>query len=282
MEMLKLAQGNGARCIFIVGTGRNVGKSTAMRAIYEAACSEAIAVALASVGAAAKPKLWLRSRTVFATANALLPASPAAEILKLSPLQSPAGAILYARVATDGYFELSGPPTASGVREVVDELKARVEITIVDGAVDRIAALAGSDGAIIVSGGAADAPTMEEAVAEIAALVARLRAPAFDPNAPAIHLEGALTPAAAFELIARKEARQVVVRDPTQIALGGRAASQALTHLKVRCRRPLRVIAATVASNGPDRHFEPRRFGNAVAAATQLPTFDVYRSAQAA
>lgn len=282
VEILNRARALHARVIFIVGTGRNVGKTTTMRSIYRAASDEGSAVALASVGAAAKPRMWLRAGTIFTTTRALLPDSPAAHLLRISPLQSSAGSVLYARVVCDGLYELSGPPTASGAREVLQELEARSDIAIVDGAVDRIAALAGSRGTVVVAGGAAEAPTFDEAVAEIIALTARLRVPAFDPSLPAIQLEGALTAGAAAEFMARSESRQIVVRDPTQIALNGRAASRALERLKIRCRRPLHVIAATVASIGPQRQFEPGRFGEAVAAGTQLPTFDIYRGTQAA
>lgn len=292
LEILNLARAIDARTIFVVGTGRNVGKTTTLRALYDAAWHERSAVALASVGrdsegvqqarAAAKPRLWLRPQTVFATARALLPRSPAARILKLSSLRSPAGDVLYARVAASGFYELAGPPTASGVREVIDELLARSEIAIVDGAVDRVAALGGTEGAIVVAGGAAGATTLPEAVEEIRALVGRLRVAAFDPALPAIFLDGALTAEAAAAHIAHGESRQIVVRDPTQIALSGRAASEACAQLKLRCRRPLNVVAATVASIGPERAFEPIEFARAVSAATRLPTFDVYRGARAA
>ena len=139
-----------------------------------------------------------------------------------------------------------------------------------------------SEGAIVVCCGAAAAKTMQEVVDEIASLVERLRTPPYDADEPALHLEGALTAASAAGLIAARESRQVVVRDPTQIALDGKAGSRALAQLRVRCRRPLRIIAATIASLAPDRSFEPRAFADAVAHATGLPTFDVYASAQAA
>jgi hypothetical protein len=290
LEILELARSIGARTIFVVGTARDVGKTTTLRAVYEAACSAGTRTGLASVGrdapqqtrARAKPRLWLRPQTVFATARALLPSSPAVEILQLSSLQSAAGALLYARVEACGFYDLAGPPTASGVREVVDELLACSEIAIVDGAVDRVAALAGSEGAIVVATGAATATTEDEAVAEIAALVTRLRIPAFEPQAQAVHVDGALTAADAAAFIAHGETRQIVVRDPTQVAMSGRSAQEAFAKLTIRCRRPLRVVAATVASIGLERNFEPVRFANAVARATKLPTFDVYRSAQAA
>ncbi|MBV8345717.1 MAG: DUF1611 domain-containing protein [Candidatus Eremiobacteraeota bacterium] len=281
VEMLNIARSAGARTIFVVGTGRNVGKTTAVRAIYEAARADGLRVALAALGRDAE-SMWLHPGTIFATARALLPASPAAEILSLSPLLSAAGGMLYACAAVGGFFELGGPPTASGVREVVEELLSRSDVAIVDGAVDRVAAVAGSDGAIVVAAGADAGATKEEAVAEAAALVARLRVPAFDPEDSFIEVEGALTAADAAAFVARGETRQIVVRDPTQVALSGRSAQRALERLKIRCRRPLRVIAATVASIGSEREFEPVQFAGALASATGLPAFDVFRGARAA
>jgi hypothetical protein len=282
--LLELAGAANARSIFVVGIGRDVGKTTALRAIYDAAYDLRAPVGVASCGIAAsrKPRLWLKSRTVFVTARDALPRTPAVEILRLSPLRIAGSALLYARVAAPGLYELAGPPTASGVRDVVDDLSALSELVIVDGAVDRVAALAGTDGAIVVACGAAAAKTTAEAVDEVASLVARLSVPAYDPVEPALHLEGALTPSSAAALIAARDRRQIVVRDPTQIALSGKAGTRALVQLRVRCRRPLRVIAATVASIASERSFEPRAFARAVADATGLPTFDVYAGARAA
>lgn len=291
-ELLELARAADASSIFVVGIGRDVGKTTALRAIYNAACATRRGVALASIGRDGdpilsdelrlKPRLWLQPQTIFVTARGSLPRSPAAEILKLSRLNSPAGALLYARAKASAFYELVGPPTASGVREIVDELCSLSETVIVDGAVDRVASLAGSSGAVIVASGAAAARTMEEAVDETAALIARLRVPQLDSQAPAIQVHGALTVSEAAAFIAAHETRQIVVGDPTQIALSGKAGSRALAQLHVRCRRPLRVIAAAIASIGPERSFEPRAFASAVAKATGLPTFDVYAGARAA
>jgi hypothetical protein len=72
------------------------------------------------------------------------------------------------------------------------------------------------------------------------------------------------------------------VRDPTQIVLTGRAAIAAFERLRIRCERPLRVIAATVNSAGRDRWFEPRALASAVAEATRLPTYDVFTAEVAA
>jgi hypothetical protein len=263
-----------------------------MRAVYEAAWAQGLRVGVASVGrdgeafdvadGVAKPQLFLRAGTVLATARESLPSSPASELLEISSLQTAAGVLLYARAAHDARYELIGPPNASGVRQAVANLSARCDFVVVDGAIDRIAAVAGTTGAIVVATGASSAATMNEAVEAVRALVARLSVTQADPNLEAVQIDGALTATNAARLIAARERRQVVVGDPTQIALTGRAATNALTRLNVRCLRPLRVVACTIASIGRDRSFEPRAFARAVADATGLPAFDVYAGERAA
>jgi uncharacterized NAD-dependent epimerase/dehydratase family protein len=284
--ILDLAREERARTLFVVGIGKNVGKTVTLRAAYEAACDAGLRVGLISIGrdgeavdagdSVPKPRLFLRPGTAIATAREALPRSPAAELLDLSPLQTAIGPLVYARVAHAAYYELVGPPTASGIRSALDVLGEYGDMTLVDGAIDRVAALAGGDGAIVVAGGAAAAGTMLEAVEAMHALVQRLAVARYDPNEDRVRIEGALTPARAAQFIASRETRQIVVRDPTQIAMSGRAALHAFARLRVRCERPLRVIATTVASIGRERSFEPRAFVRAVAEATGLPAFDVY------
>lgn len=291
-SILRLALETGARSIVVVGTGKNVGKTVAMRAIYHAAVARGIAPGLTSIGrdgeavdigdAKSKPRLFLRAGTSLATARDVLPASPASEILELSRLQTAAGLLVYARVRSDAYYELVGPPTASGLREAIDVLLRHARYAIVDGAVDRIAALAGGSDAVVVSCGASASSTIDEAVADVRALVARLGVARYDGVEDAIHIDGALTPSRTAELIRERESRAIVVRDPTQIALTGRGALHALERLRIRCEREIRVVAATVASVGRDRTFEPRLFAHEIAEAVGIPTFDVYASERAA
>jgi hypothetical protein len=289
-ELLNLARAGDVRSLFVVGTGKNVGKTVAMRAVYEAACESGLSVGLTSIGrdgeaidagdAQPKPRLRLQPGTVVATARGVLPRSPASRMLELSDLQTAAGPLLYAQVAHAGFYELVGPPTASGIREAVDVLARWADFIVVDGAIDRVAALAGGRDAVIVAGGAAGAGTMSEAVDAVGALVRRLSVPALDPGEDALRIDGALTATRTAELIAARERRQIVVRDPTQIALAGKAASHAFAHLTIRCERPLHVVAATVASIGRENAFEPRGFARAVASG--IPTFDVYAGARVA
>lgn len=290
--LLEIARATGAPSLFVVGTGKNVGKTVAMRSIYAAATEYGVRVGLTSIGrdgeaidigdAQAKPRLFLRPGTVLATARDVLPASPASAMLELSRLQTAAGTLVVARVKQPSYFELVGPPTASGIREAMRLMFRYADYAIVDGAIDRIAALAGGNDAIVVACGAAASPTMEDAVDDVRALVQRLCIPAYDGTRPCIRVEGALTPSMAAQFMSAREERAIVLRDPTQLALSGRAATHALERLTIRCERTLRVVAVTVASIGRDRTFEPRTFARDVARATGLPTFDVYAGTRAA
>jgi hypothetical protein len=291
-ELLALARQASATSLVVVGTGKNVGKTVAMRAVYQAALANKLFPGLTSIGrdgeaidvgdAQSKPRLFLRAGTIVATAREVLPATPASEVLELSRLATAAGPLVYVRVRGDAYYELIGPPTASGLREAIGGLGRHSSYTIVDGAIDRVAALAGGGDAVVVACGASTASTPDEAIDEVRALVTRLCVPEYDGASEAVAIEGALTPSKASELLRSRESRVVLVQDPTQIALTGRAALTALAGLTIRCMRAIRVVGVTVASIGRSNHFEPRDFANAVAEATGLPTFDVYTSERAA
>lgn len=291
-SLLQLWHESNARSLVVVGTGKNVGKTVTLRAIYNACMQTDASCAIVSIGrdgeaadvvdAMRKPSLWLQAGTVLATARDVLPRSPASEVLALAPYLTAAGPLLYARVRIGANYELIGPPSASALRAVVRELYAFVPRVLIDGAVDRVAALAGGEDAIVVAAGAAAAATQDEVVDELRALVQRLRTPRVDDGIDVLAVDGALTPSVAAQLIREGERRTVVVRDPTQIALTGKTALYAFERLTIRCLRPLRVIATTIASIGRERNFEPRSFAREVAAATGLPTFDVYASEHAA
>jgi hypothetical protein len=283
---------SGSRSLFVVGTGKNVGKTVAMRAIYRALVERGVPCGLASIGrdgeaidigdAGEKPRLWLEPGTVIATAVAALPPSPSSEILDLPMSATAVGPLSFARVRQAGHYELIGPPSASALRMAVNRLLEWTPRVLVDGAIDRIAALAGGEDAIVVACGAAAAATMSEAVDGIRALVLRLQTPGVEPEEERVEIDGALTASRVAQLVRERESRAIVVRDPTQVALTGRAAIAAFERLRIRCRRPLRVIAATVNSAGRDWSFEPRAFAEAVARATELPTFDVYAAERVA
>lgn len=292
-RLLELAEAAGRRSIAVVGTGKNAGKTVVVRALCESLHARGVAYGLTSIGrdgeavdaadALAKPRLFLYPGALLATAREVLPAAPAPEVRDLSALRTAAGPLVYVAVREPGFYEIAGAPTASGVRASIERMyELGAQFAILDGAVDRVAALGGSAHAIVVAAGASGSATPAEAAAEARSLVERLRVPAWDPAQSAVHVEGALGAVEVRAFLAAREERQIVVTDPTQIAVRGTALPGALQRLKIRCKRPLHVIAVTVASIGRERYFEPAAFMREVAAATKLPVFDVYAGKEAA
>lgn len=285
-ELLSLALQTGSRSVVVVGTAKNVGKTTVVRALHEAAIARRIHLGLTSIGrdgeavdvsdGGAKPRLFIRGSVTLATARDVLPSSPACELVRCTYFQSAVGPIMIARVCHPGYYQIAGAPTARGLRGCIQALlESGCEMILVDGAVDRIAALAGGDDAVIVASGASAATTMGAAVEDLTALIARLRIPKLEDGAEYVRIDGAFTPTRAAQFMANRESRRILVRDPTQVLIRGKAFMQVNRSLRLRCERTLNVVAATVASIGVSRYFEPVDFARQVAAATSLPTFDV-------
>jgi hypothetical protein len=292
VALLARARATGAASIAVVGTSKNAGKTVTVAALCAALEREGARFGLCSIGrdgealdaldASPKPHLHLRAGALLATPAPLLPAHPALEILASGGERSALGALAFARVRVAGTFVIAGPPSASALRRTVRRLhELGAETVVIDGAVDRLAALREGDDAVVVAAGAAGAPTLERAVEDLHALVARLRLPRVDEARPALHIAGALSAAGASELIAAGERRQVVVGDPTQIVFAGRRFAAFASQLDLRCERALHVVACTVASRSPERTFEPRAFLRAAAAATGLPVYDVYAGSAA-
>lgn len=289
--LLNAALDRDARCIAVVGTAKNVGKTVTTRALYEAAIARAMTVGLVSAGRdgeaidaidrTPKPRLRLVEGTWIASAlrttrrleedvHALGAAIPTA-----------CGPVTLARVVEADDYELVGPPTASGLRDVVRALRKRCQLVLVDGAIDRLATITSGEDAVIVACGAAGAPTMHDAVEEVRVLVERLSVPAVDVREPALRIDGALLPQRVRELVAAEESRQVVVRSAASLALTGSDWQRAAAHLRLRCEHPIRLLAVTVAPEASRRAFEPKAFLDAVAQATRLPSYDVYAGTRA-
>jgi len=288
--LLDLARADGRSSLFVVGTGKNAGKTVTMRAIATAAARRGMSIGLTSAGrdgetfdavdAMAKPRLFLDAGTIVATARTLLPPRLDFELLEETNWQTAAGAVVFARVLRPAFYELAGPPKASELRRCVERLhELGCQQVIVDGAIDRVAGLAGGGDAVIIAVGADAGSTIDEAAAHARALVERLCLALYDPGKPFTKIEGALTSAAAAALLKKGEKRQVVVRDPTQIVIHGKEFLRIAARVQLRCERPLRVVAATVAPMGRERDFEAEAFRAAVARETGLPVFDVYADA---
>jgi hypothetical protein len=285
-RILELARAAGAASIAVVGTSKNAGKSVVIRALLDELARQGTAHGLCSIGrdgeavdaldGSPKPRFFLRAGVQLALPAALVPRSPALEIVAATDETSALGRIVLARVRAPGAFEIAGPPTAAAVRRIADELVARTGFALVDGAVDRTAALRGGGDAIVVAVGAATAATPELAAEAAGALLARLRLPVAGATADAVRIGGALTADAAAAFVRAGEARPIVVPDATHVAFGGRTFLAIAARLDLRVETPLRPIACSIASFSRDRAFEPRRFAAAVAKRTGLPVVDVY------
>lgn len=288
-RLIERARALGATSIAVVGTAKNVGKTVTVAAIVDALQRAGTPFGLVSFGhdgegvdvveAHAKPRLFLRPGAIIATAAALLPAHPAVEVLALTGERCALGEIVLARVRAAAYYEIAGPPSAAALRRVVALLARSAPFVAIDGAVDRIAALREGDDAIVLAAGAAGGPTPAQVVGDLAALLARMRLRRADPARPSMRIQGALTAGAAAALVRAGERRQVVVRDATHLAFGGRTYLELARELDLRCERELRPIACTLAPLSAERAFEPRTFLRAAANATGFPVYDVFASA---
>ncbi|MBV8727858.1 MAG: hypothetical protein JO233_08730 [Candidatus Eremiobacteraeota bacterium] len=289
--LLSLCDAQGVRSIAVVGTAKNVGKTVVVATLCAALHSRRMQFGILSVGrdgeaidvidTMPKPRLRLPVETLAATARGALSPSPACEILAVSDAATALGQLTLIKIRSPAYVELVGPPSASAVQRVKRQLfELGAQRVILDGAIDRLAALAGESDAVIIATGASAAATIDATAEEAAGLVQRLQTPAFDPTQPFVRITGALDAERVAQLMRAGEHRQIVVADPTRIALHGHALTRAREALQIRCERPLRVVAAAVASIGRDRYFEPRALLRAVAEATRLPTFDTYADTQ--
>jgi hypothetical protein len=276
--------------VIVVGTAKNAGKTTTFNALRAVARRHGATIAVTSIGRdgepsdalddAPKPRVHLAAGTYVALSAGLVPRSPAFAILDDDGGAVGAlGSTVFARVVVPTTCEISGPPTARGMRRTIDRLHALCAgPVIVDGAIDRIAALAGGNDAVIVATGAASGATIAR-VAELAAdTIARLTTPGRDPareRARVVLVAGALDARDAEELLANAADATVVVEDPTRIAVRGALFARLRATVDLRCERPLRVVACTTSPVGRDATLPARELVEAVARATGLPAFDV-------
>ncbi len=266
--------------MIVVGTAKNAGKTTTFNALRAVARRRGTAIAVTSIGrdgepadaldAEPKPRVRLAPGTLVALPAGLVPRSPALAILATGGT-SALGTIVFARVVLTTTCEIAGPPTAQAVRATIDRLRALSDGPVfVDGAIDRVAALAGGDDAVIVATGAASGATLARVAAAAADAVARLTLPGRDPareRARVIRLDGALDARDAETLLAEAGGRDGRRRRPDpdrgprcalrQAARDGRfalrapAAGGGLHHLAGRPR--VRAAAARAGRGGGPR-----------------------------
>ena len=272
----------------VVGTAKNAGKTTTFNALRAVARRRGVAIAVTSIGrdgeawdaldGEPKPRVRLAPGTLVALAAGLVPRTPALAIVGTGA-ESALGPIVFARIVLPTMCEIAGPPTAGAMRATIDRLRGLgAGPVLVDGSIDRIAALAGGDDAVIVATGAASGATIARVAAVAAETVARLTIPGRDPErerARIIGITGALDGRDAEELLAHARGATVVLEDPTRIAIRGALFATLREAVDLRCERPLRVVACTTSPVGRESMLAPRALVEAVARATGLPAFDV-------
>jgi len=279
---------HGTRSVVVVGTAKNVGKTVTLNALRDAAYRRGVLGGVTSIGrdgeaidavsGTPKPAVRLEAGTIVALPRALVPASPAMEILELGE-DSALGPTVFARVRVAMTCEIGGPPTARALRATIARLAALSGGTVfVDGAIDRMAALAGGNDAIVLATGAALGDTVEAVAAATGETVRRLtlrgREPARERAAVQV-VAGALGVRQARALLAGPRDVTIVVADPTRVALRGPLFDRLSAHVDLRCERPLHVIACTTSSFALERSLDPRALVVAVAHATGLPAYDL-------
>lgn len=274
--------------MIVVGTAKNAGKTTAFNALRAVAGRRGVAVAVTSIGrdgepsdaldSEPKPRVRLAPGTLVALPSGLVPRSPALAIVGAGEA-SALGTMVFARAVLPTACEIAGPPSARAMRATIERLRAMHDGPVfVDGAIDRVAALAGGEDAVIVATGAASGATVARVAAVAAETVTRLSLPGRDAareRARVVRVEGALDVRDAEELLADARGATVVVDDPTRITVRGALFAKLREAVDLRCERPLRVVACTTSPVGRDATLSPRELVGAVARATGLPAFDV-------
>ena len=174
-ELFDRWQASEARSLIVVGTAKNVGKTTTVTSLLRVADARSLRIGLTSIGRdgeafdavdeAPKPRIFVEAGTIVAAGRALIPHPRTIEVLDEHE-RSALGPIVFYRTNVPQYVEISGAPTASGMRSVIERLMhLGVDRVIVDGAIDRVAVVATGTDPLFVATGIAFAPTIE-AVAE--------------------------------------------------------------------------------------------------------------------
>ncbi len=156
------------RTLGFVGTAKNTGKTTAAVHVLELVRAAGLTTALTSIGfdgestdhitGLPKPRYQAAPGMLVATADSLLDYG-SADFDRTEPtgLQTILGEIVIARVSRPGTVALAGPNRRLDLRRLLDRLAAvQVDLTLVDGALNRLAALSLADGLVLSTGAAFD------------------------------------------------------------------------------------------------------------------------------
>lgn len=155
-----------ARIIGIAGTAKNTGKTTTMTALMEEVYRKKIILGLTSIGydgemmdnvtGLPKPRVTAQAGTLVAIAAGCLPGCSAEiEIIEETDIKTALGRVIIGRVQKEGLVVLAGPNKSTELRRV-NHLLAQYGcgLIFVDGALNRVAPMAETDGLILATGAA--------------------------------------------------------------------------------------------------------------------------------
>lgn len=173
----------------IAGTAKNTGKTTALTALLTEAERVGLALGLTSIGydgemrdnitGLPKPRIHCLAGLIVAIAESCLTAgSCRIAVLERTSVQTPLGAIVIGKITRPGLLVIAGPNKTRELSHIISRLgKHGAEAVFVDGALNRIAPLAATDG-IILSTGAARTTRLEDLAGEAEAIDRLLNRPA--------------------------------------------------------------------------------------------------------
>ena len=183
-QLYALWEASQRRTVIVVGTAKNVGKTTTVNALLEIGARRGTRIGLTSIGRdgeafdavddAPKPRVFVEAGTLVAAGRALLPHARGIQVLE-QQAESALGPIVFYRANVPQYVEISGAPSASAMRGVIERLASLgTERVIVDGAIDRVAVVATGDDAVIVATGMALAADIESVAAGTQRFIERI------------------------------------------------------------------------------------------------------------
>jgi len=164
--------------ISIIGMCKNAGKTTVLNYLIENSPIDEV-LGLTSIGrdgesvdmvtGTSKPKIYIKSGSLFATAKKLLSGCDVTkEIVDTTDISTSLGNVVIIRARSDGYIELAGPSIVSELIEVTDVLRGHGASRIfIDGSISRktLSTHLLAEGTIL-STGAGFSPDMDETISE--------------------------------------------------------------------------------------------------------------------
>ncbi len=154
------------KSVAIIGLAKNAGKTVTFNTIVEEAAQEGISLGLLSYGRDGelvdsvtlqeKPKIFIPPGTLFVTAQRALEKGsvPAEKVLETGYFSVMGEVNVYRALDRGGYAELVGINSTSRLQRIKDYLQGRVDLMLVDGALDRRSSAVPTltDGVIVATG----------------------------------------------------------------------------------------------------------------------------------